>query len=345
MRFRIGGDTGDKIYGWVVPDNPLVLSSVIIRSRGREIAKITTSIYDENFVKFGWHSTGYCNFEINKSNVPGLEEIRDLELFDADTNVLIYRRIEHSSYIDQRLILINTSIEPETDLQSALFTHFRQSYFGLDRMSEEIITSIFSSLELTSLFLSGSINVPRYENFMMPDTCLTAALIHDPFVEMARRMIWLQSKSEAAGDSTQAWRVGSYKDSALLLRDCELSNVGDLKKFFRYLPEPAYNLLYNPLIRQFGTRLPEDRVFPGHSIAAIEVLARVAIVGHFEHFELFAAVICEKLGLNLPTINKKMPSDKIMSVSMALRSLKFAREMVAFDVAIADVVLETVRKT
>ena len=46
--------------------------------------------------------------------VPGLAEIQRLELYDADTNVLVYRRTPPDGLVRLRVMLINTGIEPET---------------------------------------------------------------------------------------------------------------------------------------------------------------------------------------------------------------------------------------
>ena len=46
--------------------------------------------------------------------------------------------------------------------------------------------------------------------------------------------------------------------------------------------------------------MPEDRLHPGNSIAAIEILARVGIVGHKARFPAFASTLFDRLGITTP---------------------------------------------
>lgn len=344
MRFLIGGDTGATIHGWIVPDNPLALSRVAVRTGGRQIAEVETSIFDENFLKFGWHSTGHCSFEITEADVPGLAQLADLELYDADTNVRLHRRVKNLETINTRFFLVQTGIYPEVQLQNLLFPYFQHSYFGLHKLSDEVINSIFTTPAMSSLFLTGSINVPRYENFMMPEEMLTAILFHDPYVEMATRLTWLQAKASEAADETQRWRLGAFIEAANLAGQCNLSDVRSLRRFFRVMPEAAYRLLYNPFIRQLGTRMPDDRVLPGNSIAAIEVLARLGIVGHYARFDVFTDSLSDRLGLSLPALERPVVPPEVDALAERLRTLKEVREMLIFDIALTDLVLNTIDK-
>jgi len=344
MRFHIDFDHGDLIRGWIVPDNPLAISRVVVSTGGRRIADVPASIVDENFRHFGWHSTGQCTFSLTDAEVPGLSGLPDLELFDADTNVRIFRRSPDDGLLQQRFLLVNTGIEPETTLQMALHPYFRHSYFGLHRLTDEVLTSILGSEVMPSLFLSGALIVPRYENFMMPDMMLTSILVQDPYVEMATLMLWLRDRADEAADPARRWRLGPLAEAATFATDYDLTDLKSLKRYFRMLPEAAYRLLYNPLIRQLATRMPEDRLFPGHSIAAIEVISRVGIVGHRERFEAFASTLFDRLGLDIPLpAAPALPADAL-ALADRLRAVKAVQEMLVYDIALTDAVKDTVDK-
>ncbi|MCX4198583.1 hypothetical protein OMR07_26420 [Methylobacterium organophilum] len=76
-----------------MPDNPLAISRVVVAVDGRRVAEVPASVIDEAFKRNGWHATGQCTFVVSEAEVPGLSEIPRLELYDADTNVLVYRRM------------------------------------------------------------------------------------------------------------------------------------------------------------------------------------------------------------------------------------------------------------
>ena len=344
MRFHIDCDTGDLIQGWIVPDNPLAVSRVAVSAGGRRIADVPAAFVDENFKQFGWHSTGQCTFRLTEAEVPGITGMADLELYDSDTNVRVYRRLPDEGMVQQRFLLINTGIEPETTFQTALFPFFRHCHFGLHRLTDEVLTSILGSQIMPSLFLSGALIVPRYEHFMMPDMMLTSILVQDPYVEMATRMLWLRDRAPEGADPARRWRLGPLAEAATFTAEHDLTDARSLKRYFRMLPEPAYRLLYNPLIRQLATRMPEDRLFPGHSIAAIEVIARVGIVGHRERFDAFASTLIDRLGLDIPVPAATPLPAETAALAERLRSVKAVQEMLVYDVALTDAVKDTVDK-
>lgn len=344
MRFYVDYDLGHTIRGWVVPDNPLAISRVFVALDGRRIAEVPAAITDQAIRANGWHSTGQCVFEITEAQAPGLEQARRVELFDTDTNVLIYRRAKVENPIQGKVLLVDTSINADSVIQAAMFDRFQQCYFGIGKLPDEILRVVFESPWLTSSFLSGAIVIPRYEGFFISDNFLTTALVHDPYVEMATRMLWLKARTAVAADPVQNWRLGRLSEAAGFVADYNFDDPKALKRFFRMLPESAYHLLYNPLTRQFGTRLPDDRLQPGNSIVAIEILARVGIVGHRDFFEAFVTTVFDRLGIDAPVpIPEPIPAE-VQLLAERLRSLKVAQEMLIFDVAMADAVRDAVSK-
>lgn len=341
MRFFIDHDDGHSIRGWIVPDNQLAISRVVVSVDGRRVAEVAATLTDPTFKTNGWHATGQCIFIVTEADVPGLSGLERLELYDADTNVLVHRRLPADRLLDRRLCLINTGIEPETVLQNVLFPHFKRSYFGLHRLSDEILSSLFL-YPTPSMLLSGAVVIPRYENFMTPDLLLTALLVQDPYLEMATRLHWLKARTGDAADPARAWRLGPLAEAAAFTGDYELTDPKSLKRFFRLLPEPAYRLLYNPLTRQLGTRMPEDRLHPGNSIAAIEVLSRVGIVGHKARFGAFARTLFDQLELDRPPPDLPEPPAAVRDLAQNLRSIRAVEEMLVFDVAISDAVKDIV---
>lgn len=345
MRFFIDFDNGPTIRGWIVPDNPLAISRVAVAVDGRRVAEIPASITDETFRRSGWHSTGQCTFEVTEILVPGLSEMPRIELYDADTNVLVYRRVPRDGLAMRRVLLLNAGIHPETAIQGTLFRHFQQSYFGLHRMSDEIITSILGSQAMPSSFLSGALVIPRYESYLTPDLMLTAILLHDPHVEMANRMLWLKERAQTLADPARAWRAGRFGEAALFAQNYDYTDPKSLKHFFRMMPETVYHLLYNPLTRLLGTRLPDDRVNPGNSIVAIEILARIGIVGHRDYFAAFCSTLFDQAGIDEAVPAPSPIAPEALALAERLRKIKAVEPMLVFDIAMADAVISSVAKS
>ena len=344
MRFFIDYDDGRSIRGWIVPDNPLAISRVVVSVEGRRVAEVAASVTDETFRRDGSHATGQCIFVLTEAEVPGLPDLPRLELYDANTNVLVYRRVATEGLVRRRVLLINTSIEPENALQATLFPHFQQCYFGLHQMSDEILTSILGSQTMHSALLSGALIMPRYENYCTPDVMLTTILVQDPHLEMAARMLWLKGRAAEAADPDRRWRLGPLAEAAAFTDACDLTDAKSLRRYFQMLPEPAYRLLYNPLTRQLGTRMPDDRLHPGNSIAAIEILSRIGIAGHKTRFPAFVSTLYDQLGLDAPAPAPPEPPPETQALAERLRAIKAVEDMLVFDVALSDAVLGSVDK-
>lgn len=345
MRFFIDHDDGSSIRGWIVPDNPLAISRVAVSVEGRRVAEVPATVIDDTFRRNGWHSTGQCTFVLTDAEVPGLQHLPRVELYDADTNVMLYRRTPSEGALPQRLLLLNTGIEPETALQGALFPHFQHSYFGIQKLPDEILTSVLTSRTVPSVFLSGALIVPRYELYFTPDLMLTGILVQDPHVEMATRMLWLKARAADAADPLRNWRLGPLAEAAGFTEGYDFADAKALKRFFRMLPEPAYRLLYNPLTRQLGTRLPDDRLHPGNSIAAIEILSRVGIVGHKARYAAFVSTLFDRIGLDAPVPVLPEPPAETLALAERLRAVKAVEDMLVFDVAMSDAVKASLAKS
>ena len=345
MRFFVDFDSGDMIRCWVVPDNPVAVSRIVVKVDGRREAELSASIVDDTFRSLGWHSTGQCTFVITEMEVPGLARMPRLEIYDADTNVLVHRRCPQDGLVQGRLLLINASINPENALQGLFFRHFQQSYFGIGKMSEEVLKSALETQSLTSAFLSGALTIPRFEHLFPPEKYLTTVLVHDPHVEMATRLFWLRERAEIAADPARNWRLGKLAEAATFAAEYDFEDPKSLKRLFRMLPEPAYHLLYNPLTRQFGTRLPDDRLHPGNSIVAIEILARVGIVGHRDYYDAFVSTVLDRLGIADAIPRPEPIPAEVAALAQRLKGIRAVADMLVFDVAMADAVLSSVAKS
>lgn len=347
MRFFINSDTGSRIQGWIVPDNPLAISRVVVSADGRRLAEVPATIVDGVFRQNGWHATGQCVFDLTEAVVPGLADLPRLELYDADTNLLVHRRVPGDGLVQQRVLLLNTGIHPDVDVQNALFPHFQQSYFNLQRLSDEMLSCIFANPQPASQLLSGAIVVPRYEQHFPPDRMLSAIMLQDAHVEMATRMLWLKARAAAAAEDGAHWRVGRYGEAAQFAAAYDFTDAKSLKRFFRMLPQPAYHLLYNPLSRQLGTRLPDDRLHPGNSIVAIEILARLGIVGHRTYFKAFVSTLFDRIGLDaaVPLPDPTPTAPEVTALAERLRGVKAVADMLVFDIAMSDAVLASLAKS
>ncbi len=195
---------------------------------------------------------------------------------------------------------------------------------------------------MPSAFLAGAVTVPRYENYMTPDQMLTSILVQDPYTEMATRMVWLKGRGAEAADPPRAGGSGPA-EAATFTDGYDLTDTRSLKRYFRMLPEPAYRLLFNPLMRQLGTRMPRtasipetrsrrSRSSPGSGSSAITTASRLR------------CDLVRPPGPGHPDPVHPRPRAGGSRSGKRARSGRAVDEMLVFDIAMTDMVKATVDK-
>src|SRR3974390_2682231 len=92
MLFNIERDSGDCVVGYFVPDGFETTPHLRVRSGGVEVAQVEANELRQSLVDAGRHQTGLCGFTIADPQVPGLSGLDDLEIFDEESGLLVYRR-------------------------------------------------------------------------------------------------------------------------------------------------------------------------------------------------------------------------------------------------------------
>lgn len=345
MRFFVNQDVSNGIHFWLAPDNPRAISKVFVSIDGARISELSAWITDDTIRASGWHSTGQCVYRITEQEVPQLASAQRVEIYDADTNTLIYRGVRDKPFLRRKLIDISATIRKNTFVEQHLFDHFQYSYFNIDKLSEEAAQCIMQGPWLTSSLITGAVIFPRYEVFFQEEESVSSVLVPDPFMEMAARMLWLQSKKAIAEDPAQSWRLGAFLDAVRFAAASDFSNGRAIKRFLRMQPEACYRFLYNPLCRQFGTRSPGDPFAPGNSIVAMEIISRIKVVGHADYTREYYAALLDRLELPPIDVPPVKPPDAVAALANQLKSVDAARDMVEFDVVISDAVRHAVGKS
>lgn len=345
MKFHIQSDEGTAITGWVVPDNPLATAKVAVCVDGRRTAEVETSLFMPAIKDWGWHSTGNCGFAVDTSAVPELGSIRRLELYDADTNVLIYRRPFSDDQLATKLAVINPSIEPPTVLQNALFRNFQMSYFDMEKQSDEIYHFIIDIQYSDSIFIAGGIPFIKHEAPLNAKAFTTSILVGDAFVELARRLVWLRGRAAIAASPQQAWRTHLIRGPMAFAESLPLDNVAGLKKAFRGLEQEVWNFLSSPLTRVLACRLPDERIDSYYPSLALEALSRIDVVGHEAYWDPYVSTVFGKLGL----AGREHPPapvipPEVQALAENLRRAGTPRAVIEYDVALSEAVRGVVAK-
>lgn len=302
MLFNLETDTGDRITGYVVPDGFQAVPRIRVCNGGEELLVFEANESREALVIAGRHETGQCGFSLDASFAPNLAQLANLELYDADTNVLVYRR-RAPHMAAGKFLRLETHLFPLWRLDQVLKPHFQYHAKGIESLGRETVTQLFLLNAVDSVYVSGRILYKNYAYFV-ESAFQTAILLQDPYEELAERLLVL-SKIRRVGASILGVRESMEVESALEF--AERLPYGDekaLKRALRGMPQDVEIVFANPLTRQLTATTPDEMPTGTAVSTALDELSSFALVGLRHEADKFLAALAELIGIDpsiLPT--------------------------------------------
>jgi hypothetical protein len=327
MLFNVEVDSGDSISLYVVPDNVSGVATVVARSDGQSIFSTPANELRQALVDAGRHQTGECGFRIHESALPGLSGLSDLELYDADTALLLYRRPK-PHFTQKKVLRIETHLFPLWRLDEAMKSRFQYFSRGIDALGRETTTQMFLLHNINSVYLSGRILFSNYRHYV--DSHFdTIFVMHHPLEEMAERLLLLSQINRAPLDTLGMRDAMSLQSTIAFAQSLPFHDEDAMRKAVQKMPPNVAQSLSNPVVRQLTSRTP-DEMPSGRAVSmALDHLSSFAIVGLRRRPATVVEAIAEWIGAShgeLPRMNK------IPRVESVARMLKRSR--------VVDILLE-----
>jgi hypothetical protein len=318
MLFNIEVDSGERISGYLVPDNFSGVPAIRICANGEERCTLVANEKREALVGAGRHETGQCGFSIDAKLVPDLRALTDLELFDADTNVLIYRR-PNSLQIKKKLLRIETHLFPLWTLDNSISSRFQYFGKGIESLGHETVMQLFLLNKIESVYLSGRI---LYKNFayFIESGFQTFIILQDPFEELAERLLVL-SKIRKVGTTHLGMRENAALEPVMDFAEAlPMQDEKALRRALRLMPENVTALLANPVVRQLTVGSPDEMPGGGAVAAALDILANSALVGLRHEPAKFLSGLAELLTLDPVSMATLPKFATVAPLAQALRN-------------------------
>jgi hypothetical protein len=327
MLFSLEADSGDSVALYLVPDSAAGVATIVARSNGKDVLSLPANEIRQAVVAAGRHQTGVCGFRIHEHILPGLAGMADLELYDADTNLLIYRR-PNARHLTKKILRIETHLFPLWRLDDTLKPRFQYFARGIEALGRETTTQLFVLTHVNSIYLSGRILYNNYRHYVESHFD-TIFVMHHPYEEMAERLLVLGQIKKLGVDALGMRDSMSLHSTIEFAQSLPVHDEDALRKTLYKMPADVAHALSNPVVRQLTARTP-DEMPPGRAVStALDQLASFAIVGLRRQPETVLRAIaemteCDPMGL--PDFTK------FRSVGSLARALKRSR--------IVDVLLE-----
>lgn len=320
MLFNLQEDLGSKLSVYVVPDGGGTVPSVRVRSQDTELLTLKANVVIEALVQAGRHTTGLCGFSIDETLIPDLAAYAMLEVVEAETNILVYRRRMPNAVSDLNLFRLETHLLPLWRIDEALKARFQYWYKSIDRFGRETSTQVFCLNEGTSSYVSGRLLYKNYE-FYLTKGIKTVAMLRDPFAELGERLILLKSIGSRADEVLGARDAMTFAPVIEALGELEGFDEAALKRFFKRAPDDVLIPLSNPLVRQLTASTPDE--LPDHaSVAgALDVLSTFDLIGMRSDGAEFRDGLAEILGLGGGELPLVAEYAKVSELGTRLRSI------------------------
>ena len=337
MIFNIYQDSGDRICGTVIPDNPSVVCNIRVSMGGRQIAVFPTSELNRDVLARRLHDTGLVNFSITDQSLPGLPTFDDLEIHDADTDLLLYRRLRPSMLLGKYLRL-ETHLLPLRRLDDAVKHRFQMHYSGIETLGLNFSRQVFLLFQ-DSIYASGRILIKNFM-FCMDKGFKFIVALHDPYVELAERVLVLNNIKKL-GMISLGERDAMYLSKAIeYAASLPMTSEKALKRALERMPVDLILVLANPVVRQLSTSNLDEPLGKGAVAQALDILSQSTFIGLRREPELFAHALGELFKLDPISVPVAPPIPKIIELAELFRSWHFFDVILEKDLELYHHVLE-----
>jgi hypothetical protein len=295
-------------------------------------------------VAAGRHETGLCRFRIDVEMLPALPELQNLELTDADSGLLIYRR-PPVDIVHKKVLRLETHLLPLWRLDNALEPKFQYFAQGADKFGRESVTQMFLLNVLASVYVSGRLLYKNYAYYIEEAIFHTTIFIQNPYHEMAERLIVLSKLGHAEVD-----QLGMRRDSVGMRSAIEFAkslpeqNEKALSRAIKSMPHEVAVNFVNPLVRQLTTSTPDEMPNRGSVAAALDLLSSFALVGLRDEPESFLLAMTELLGIESETLPAVPHFPQVASLGRFLKASHAVGTLIEKDCELYHFVFEAYKK-
>jgi hypothetical protein len=321
MLFNMDADAGHQVSGWVMPDNPAATPSVIAHLDANNHVVVEASLYHALLKEQGLHNTGICGFVLHESNCPGLVASNRLEIHDAETNLLLYRRRPEQGLINKKFFRLEPQLFRSVAVDDALEPHFQMAYSALELQSEETIRAIMTIQFSQSIYISGRIFWRFWEPLLRDRGYMVGTILRDPFYELAERLLILKLASSPEGDRIADAVGPEVQAAAAHFRKIDLRDISAIEAALESPPRELRLILHNPLTHLLTAANAFDPPATPPTAIALESLADMDAVGLRQDtasfFELVSAVF---------EISESFPAEAVPTSSIVVQWADVLRE-------------------
>ena len=331
----------DEIVGWILPDNPASIPSVVVMmDHGRTTIRLESNMERPDLKNSGFHNTGQCGFVLKAETLEGYRPGCAVEVYEADSNILMFRRAAHE-FAPVSVYHLETQTFPVYPLARFLSDKVRMVYGNVEFLGDQS-RSYLTHVPFDSMLISGSALYMWMRPYIKPhfQKCV---LFSDPLREIGSRLL-LAKALGGARDEAAAWRTLGMAALIEAVDGIDLADPRAISKALGKMADESFYALANPTVRKLVAKLPEDKLTQQHLGGAFDSLAEFDIIGFDDDLESYRAQLGSILDLDVFGPNPEPDPPDLAGVMEALDSVAIAQELVDLDRSLLAIARQAARK-
>lgn len=342
MLFSIEADHGHILTGYLVPDGFSDEPSIRVANDGQEVGHFQCSQSRPVIAEAGRHETGIVGFMLDERVLPGLSTMHMLEIYEAKSGVLIYRRRGEQKCIQKKLLRLEFRMLPFIRFDRMFGQHFRYELPALERFGHETATQAFQIYGIDSIYLSGRLYLRNFEMFLDKDFEVIGHL-PDPYYEMASRLAILNRLSQTAMPFISDRDRLILAPAAEYFSQVPLEDEKKLKKALQQAQPKVRDILVSPTTRQLVCTSHDQRTSRRDVAPAIDYLSRFSIVGQDGGALDFERLSAEMIGISTEALPSYGRHSVLETLADRLRDMPVAETMLEEDLILHHYVREAAK--
>lgn len=339
LLFNLEFDHGDVLEGYLIPDGFSDQPAIRVLGKGGELLRMKCTELRPAVVQSGRHETGLVGFRLDETSLPELEAQQYLEIRDAKTDILVYRRHTAQHRVPLKLFRMEFQMLPMVKLDHYCGRHFQYELSGMERFGQETALQAFHLNAVGSIYLSGRLHLRNFEEFFDKGFQVIGYL-PDPYYEMASRLALLKRLSQS-----QVAVLGERERFALIpaaahFSDVVLDDERSLKRALQAASPQIREVFVSPATRQLVRSAPDQPVSRRDVAPAIDLLSRFTVVGQDGAVLHFERALAELLDLPLGDIPSVSRYSALEAIATRLRRLPIAEGLLEADLILHHYVRE-----
>lgn len=331
MYFHIDSDSGKRIEGWILPDNPSHVPSIVVMIDGEHRFTVQAKVLRPPFLEQGLHRTGVCGFVIDQSIVPSLAKTETVELLDADTNVRIYRRPPLGELANARLFRLELQLLRNAALNQALDRLFHMPFTRLEHVPEETAQAIIGVIYPASVYVTGRTLFRVHEPVLRYWNYKFCAYLRDPVEEMAESLLVLSWAASKPPESVRGIFTNSHARLLDAMDATAFSNPAQLEKWLIGLSKEARAPLTDPATRLLASTSIDDRLGPNAVADALDTLGSFDVVGFRDDIPRFYAMLSGILDRDIEHQAPSTVAPRVEELTQQLRGWPVVDDLLSAD--------------